>query len=226
MSSIAIIPARGGSKRVPKKNAKIFLGKPIIAYSIETALESGLFDRVVVSTDDPEIKNISEKYGAEVLGFRADSLSNDYVGLFEVIEYELSKIKDEFEFTCCLFATAPFVKPDLLQQAFNKLKESDLDMLFPIVQYSSPIERSLKINKNKIEMVWPEHYKKRSQDFEQKYHDAGQFYYFRTQRVLKHKMLYCPNSEGMVISTLNSQDIDNLEDWKLAELKYSLIHSV
>lgn len=224
--SIAIIPARGGSKRIPKKNIKDFLGKPIIAYSIEAAFRSSLFDEVMVSTDDMQIAEISKSLGANVPFMRSKENSNDYAGTSDVILEVLDKYSENgkiFDYCCCIYPTAPFITPEKLKESFELFKVKNYDSLFPVVKYSYPIQRSYKFVNDKITMVWPENYSKRSQDLEQIYHDAGQFYWFKVEEFIKTKIIYTDNSGAIVLSELEAQDIDNEEDWRLAEMKFKLL---
>lgn len=225
MGNICIIPARGGSKRIPRKNIKEFLGKPIITYSIQAALDSRLFDEVMVSTDDEEIANIAKKYGANVPFMRSSENSNDFATTFDVIEEVINYYKDqsvEFENLCCLYSCAPFVNPRLLLSAYNQLNEEKYDTVFPIVPFSFPIQRALRVNQGKVSMILEENLKIRSQDLEKSFHDAGQFYWCNTKRLLSSEKLITPNSGGIEISELDTQDIDNQMDWHLAELKFQL----
>jgi len=222
---IAIIPARGGSKRIPKKNIKDFLGKPIISYSITAALKSKLFDEIMASTDDMQIAEISKSLGAKVPFMRSKENSNDYAGTSDVILEVLDKYKENgniFDYCCCIYPTAPFITPEKLKKSFELFKVKDYDSLFPVVKYSYPIQRSYKFVNDKISMVWPENYSKRSQDLEQIYHDAGQFYWLKVEEFIKKKQIYTDNSGAIVFSELEVQDIDNEEDWKLAEMKFKL----
>lgn len=226
MKKIAIITARGGSKRIPKKNIKFFLGKPIIAYSIETAINSGLFDEVMVSTDDSEIANISIKYGAKVPFIRSKKNSDDFSTtpdvLLEVLD-SYRKIKKKFDLGCCIYPTAPLISFDNLKISMDKLISGSVDTVFPAVSFSYPIQRALYLDENtKIKMLNPNHYRTRSQDLKKFYHDAGQFYWFNISRFLEKKKLWTNNTEIIEISELESQDIDNEDDWKIAELKYKL----
>lgn len=224
--SIAIIPARGGSKRIPNKNIKEFNGEPIITYTIKAALESGLFDTVMVSTDDPKIKQIALQRGAEVPFLRSKKNSDDHATTIDVISevIEAYKKKDQlFEFACCIYPTAPFTTPDKLDQFFKILVENNFDCVFPILEYSYPIQRALKLRGNNIiEMVNPEHLTTRSQDLEKTYHDAGQFYWFITDKLVQEKKLWTENTAGIVIDPMEAQDIDNIDDWKLAEIKFKM----
>ncbi|MGI8584321.1 MAG: pseudaminic acid cytidylyltransferase [Chitinophagaceae bacterium] len=227
MSNVAVITARGGSKRIPRKNIKLFRGKPIIAYSIETALQSELFDMVMVSTDDKEISEVSKKYGAEVPFFRSDINSDDHSGTADVIMEVIAQLKNidkNFENACCIYPTAPFISKESLQHAYQLLKEKKHDIVFPVCQFSYPVLRSLKINEDgKVEMIWPENMNKRSQDLPPAYHDAGQFYWIHVESFLKQQKIYTSNSGAIVLSELQVQDIDNEVDWKIAEMKHSLL---
>lgn len=230
MSKICIIPARGGSKRIPRKNIRDFLGKPIIAYSIETALHSGLFDKVMVSTDDEEIAEVSKKYGAEVPFFRSASTSDDFATTADVLTEVLNQYENlgiSFEYACCCYATAPFTTAQRLAEGLNKLIVDNADSVFPISAFSYPIFRSLKKSEDgRIGMIWPENLNKRSQDFLEAFHDAGQWYWFVVDRFLKSKQIFTNNSIGMEISPLEVQDIDSEHDWHLAELKYGYLQSL
>ncbi|PTX19978.1 N-acylneuraminate cytidylyltransferase [Pontibacter mucosus] len=227
MKSLAIIPARGGSKRIPRKNIRPFLDKPIIAYSIEAALKSGLFAEVMVSTDDEEIARVAQEYGASVPFLRSREASDDFATTAQVLEEVLIQYKAQgksFEVACCLYPTAPFVTAALLQESYTRLSEGDFDTVFPVLKYSYPIWRSLKVEQGKAVMNWPEHLSSRSQDLPAAFHDAGQFYWFRVDRFLKDKRLFTGNSGVIELSELEAQDIDSETDWKLAELKYKLLH--
>lgn len=227
MSSVAIITARGGSKRIPRKNIKPFHGKPIIAYPIEAALQSGLFDLVMVSTDDEEIAAIARQYGAEVPFFRSAANSDDYAGtgavLVEVLE-QLKGIGRSFDYACCLYPTAPFISVYSLTESFRLLQEKNYDSVFPVCAFSFPILRSLKMNDDgRVEMNFPENFAKRSQDLPPAYHDAGQFYWTNVKAFEHDPKLYTANSGAIVLSELEVQDIDNKTDWALAEIKYELL---
>jgi pseudaminic acid cytidylyltransferase len=226
---IAIIPARGGSKRIPRKNIKLFLDKPIIAYSIEAALKSELFDEVMVSTDDPEIAKIALSYGAKVPFFRSDLNSNDIATTADVLIEVLEQYKINqnifFQYACCLYPTAPLVQVKELLEGFNLIKNHGFDSVFPIVAFSYPVWRSLIIDKDsRVKMQWPEYYNSRSQDLNTLYHDAGQWYWFKSEVLIREKKLYMNNSKGLILEETRVQDIDNMIDFKLAELKYKLIN--
>ncbi|MFN4122573.1 MAG: pseudaminic acid cytidylyltransferase [Flavobacteriales bacterium] len=226
--NIAIITARGGSKRIPRKNIRPFLGKPIIAYSIEAALKSGLFDEVMVSTDDAEIAAIAKEYGATVPFMRSDENANDYAGTVDVLLEVLDSYKaidQRFDCACCIYPTAPFVTSELLIKAFEKIKNEKLDCVFPVLPFSFPIQRALKLDKlQKMSMFYPEYLTARSQDLEKAYHDSGQFYFFRPAALQLHKRLYTENTAVIVLNEMQAHDIDNEEDWKVAEIKYQLMH--
>jgi N-acylneuraminate cytidylyltransferase len=228
VKNVAIITARGGSKRIPGKNIKSFLGKPIIAYSIKTALDSGLFDYVMVSTDDDAIAKIAKEQGADVPFKRSNENSNDYSTtadvIIEVIE-SLRKNGREFENACCIYPTAPFITTQSLNSAYKLLLENKLDTVFPVCAFSYPIQRALSLHHFKTSMMWPENLNKRSQDLEPAYHDAGQFYWLNTEKFLKNKKLFSDNSGSVVLDEMQVQDIDNEVDWKLAEMKYTLMHA-
>ncbi len=225
--NIAIIPARGGSKRIPQKNIKNFLGKPIIAYSIEAALKSRLFDEVMVSTDDEKIAEVSKKWGAKVPFLRSKENANDYAGIADVLIEVLNEYKNrniEFENVCCILATAPFIQADDLMDSYSKLLKSIYDSVFPVVRYSFPIQRAMQFEGDKIKMIWPENLITRSQDLTPSFHDAGLFYWIKTNVVLQYKRLWTNNTTAIEIKEEKAQDIDTIEDWKIAELKYKLLN--
>lgn len=226
MSNIAIIPARGGSKRIPGKNTRLFCGKPIIAWSIEAALSSGVFDEVMVSTDDETIAAIAKQYGASVPFMRSAKNADDYATTIDVLKEVLQEYKTvnkEFGFGCCIYATAPFVSSKVLADAYKRFTENNYTSFFPVVQYSYPIWRSLKVENNKPEMWWPENMNKRSQDLPPAYHDAGQFYWFKANEIDNLPSLFTDNSGVVVVDEMQVQDIDNLQDWQLAEIKYKYL---
>lgn len=228
MGNLCIIPARGGSKRIPRKNIKDFLGKPIIAYSIEAALASNLFDEVMVSTDDKEIAEVAKKYGAKVPFFRSAETANDFATTLDVIQEVLKQYKRHsvsFDMICCLYATAPLIRKEKLIEGFLKLKENNYSSVFPVVAYSSPIWRALEIDsKGFSKMIWPENLNKRSQDLKKAYYDAGQWYWLNPKLIKD--AIYTDNSGSLILGEREVQDIDNLEDWKVAETKYSLTKQV
>ena len=223
MPRLAIIPARGGSKRIPRKNIKNFHGKPIIAYSIEKKKKSGLFDEVMVSTDDEEIKIISLEYGAKVPFLRSENTSNDTATTLEVIREVLESYKKEdrtFDEVCCIYPTAPLMKSSHLTAGLDLL-ENEIASVFPVVPFSFPILRSLKVDEdNFVSMNWPEYSHTRSQDLPAAYHDAGQWYWLRPELISD--SLYSVNSKVIILSEMEVQDIDNESDWKMAEVKWKM----
>ncbi len=232
--TLAIIPARGGSKRIPNKNIKDFSGKPIIAYSIELALNSGLFDEIMISTDSKQIAQIAKNYGAKVPFLRSKQNSDDFAGtvdvLVEVLENYKNKTGQIFKVGCCIYPTSPLLTIKNLKKGLDLLLEYNLFTTFPVTEFSYPVLRSLKVKEfknkpdiGKVEMYWPEYYDSRSQDLPSFYHDAGQFYWFNSENLLKEKQLFTDNSGAIKLSELEVQDIDSLDDWKLAELKYKMI---
>lgn len=223
MRSIAIITARGGSKRIPRKNIKEFCGKPILAYSIEAAVSAGIFDTVMVSTDDEEIAEIAKQYGAEVPFYRSEKTANDFATtndvLHEVLE-EYEKRGEAYDFACCIYPTAPFVTAGKLKDASKKLLESDADTLIPVVAFSYPPQRAMIMEKERLVFEYPEYLDSRSQDLTPHYHDVGQFYFFRTEAFRRNRKLMVGNILPLIVSELEVQDIDNLTDWEIAEIKY------
>lgn len=222
---LAIITARGGSKRIPHKNIKEFCGKPIIAYSIEAALKSEIFDAVMVSTDDEEIKKIAIKYGAAVPFLRSKQTSNDYAATHEVVLEVLEdykKIGKEFDYVCCVYPTAPFVTAKKLRESFEKLIDVDADTVLPVVGFSYPPQRCFVIKDNIASFKWPENRLKRSQDLEKLYHDSGQYYFMNTKRFIETKNLIMEKTVPVIVDEMEVQDIDNYEDWEMAELKYRM----
>lgn len=227
MKNLCIIPARGGSKRIPRKNIKPFQGKPIMAYSIEAALKSCIFDEVMVSTDDEEFSEVARHFGASVPFLRSAATANDYATtvdvLLEVVEM-YRHLGKEFDNVCCLYSTAPFVTADRLKEAYGKLSEQ-IDGCFTVVEYSYPIQRSLRVNEQGlIEMKYPEHLKSRTQDLEKTYHDAGQFYFMKTAVMEQERTVWCKRTQPLILSELEVQDLDTLTDWQLAEMKFELMH--
>ena len=222
MSNLCIITARGGSKRIPRKNIKAFLGKPIIAYSIEAALASDLFDEVMVSTDDEEIAAVAREYGASVPFMRSAATANDYAStrdvLVEVLD-EYEKRGKTFDFFSCVYPTAPFVTAEKLRAAFAKLQESDADAVMPVIPFSYPPQRAYVIENGSLTFMYPEYKLSRSQDLQPIYHDCGQFYFYKTD-------IYRGFEQGtgktlpLIMPEEETQDIDNFSDWDLAEIKY------
>ncbi|MBP3338541.1 MAG: pseudaminic acid cytidylyltransferase [Lachnospiraceae bacterium] len=228
MGNIAIITARGGSKRIPKKNIKEFCGKPIIAYSIKAALDSGAFDEVMVSTDSEEIADIAREYGAAVPFLRSEATANDFATTADVLKEvidEYKKIGKEFDNMCCIYPTAPFVTGEKLVVAMNLLSESGADTVMPVVAFSFPPQRGMVINDGKLEYKYPEFALCRSQDLEKMYHDPGQFYCVNVNKFLASGKLVMENTMPFVIDEMEVQDIDNMSDWEIAEIKYQAMLS-
>lgn len=225
--NIGIIPARGGSKRIPRKNIKLFHGKPMIGYSIEAALESGCFDNVIVSTDDNEIAEIAKQYGAQVPFIRPAEIADDYATTLDVIAHALKWcVENGMEVTnaCCIYATAPFISPSSLQEGMEALSTGDVDYAFSATSYAFPIQRAIKIdNECRVNMFQPEHLNTRSQDLEEAYHDAGQFYWGKAQAFLEKRAIFGLNSKAVLLPRKRVQDIDTQEDWELAEALYRAI---
>ncbi len=226
MKNIAIIPARGGSKRIPRKNIKEFCGKPIIEYSIKAAIESNAFDEVMVSTDDKEIAAIAKAAGASVPFLRSDENSNDKATSIDALYEVLLQYKNcgcAFEHCCFLYPTAPFVTADKLKTAMKKLLESDADSVISVVPFSFPPQLGFTVIGEKVSWVQPEHMFTRTQDLPVIYHDCGQFYCFRVDKFMEKKMLVTDNTLPFVIEETEVQDIDTMTDWKIAEMKYLLM---
>jgi N-acylneuraminate cytidylyltransferase len=218
---LAVIPARGGSKRIPRKNIKEFCGKPMIAWSIEAAIRSGCFDQVVVSTDDAEIADVARQYGASVPFMRPAELSDDYTGTLPVIRHAIEWFNGQgqtVEQVCCLYATAPFVCVEDIQRGLQILEETGSDYAFSVTSYAFPIQRAIRLTEQgRVEMFSPEHFNTRSQDLEEAYHDAGQFYWGRASAWLQGKMIFSPDSAPVLLPRHRVQDIDTPDDWLRAE---------
>ena len=226
MGSIAIITARGGSKRIPGKNKKDFLGKPIMCYSIEAALSSGLFEEVMVSTDDEEIAGIARGVGASVPFMRSPDTADDFATtddvLLEVLaEYE--KRGQTFEYMACIYPTAPFVTAEKLQNAFQVLKENNASGVMPVVRFSFPPQRGMAVRDGRLAYCYPENAMKRSQDLETIYHDCGQFYFYKTEEYRVSRGDLKDGYVPIVVPETEIQDIDNPTDWMLAEIKYKMM---
>lgn len=226
---LAIIPARGGSKRIPRKNIKPFCGKPMLAWSIEAARRSGCFDHIVVSTDDGEIAEVARQHGAAAPFIRPPELSGDYVGTIQVIAHAIewmNRTAGTIDFACCIYATAPFVQPEDLKRGFDLLQDSGVDYAFSVTSYAFPIQRAIRITPNaRVEMFNPEHFNTRSQDLEEAFHDAGQFYWGRAPAWLSGKPLFSPVATPVVLPRHRVQDIDTPEDWERAEWLFKSMHA-
>lgn len=227
---VAIIPARGGSKRIPRKNIKIFAGKPIIAYSIEAATRSKLFDRIIVSTDSSEIAETAKHYGAEAPFSRPASLSDDFTPTAPVLAHALDWLtghKCRPDYACCIYATAPFLTEEYLCLGDELLSGNKASGAFSVTTYPSSIFRSLRINQNgRLEMFWPEYELTRSNDLPEAYHDAGQFYWVRYSDFLREKRLYSPDAVPIIMPRKLVQDIDTPEDWLTAEAMYEVLRAL
>lgn len=222
--TVAIITARGGSKRIPRKNIKDFCGKPIIQYSIEAAIQSGIFDEVMVSTDDEEIALVARQAGAKVPFLRSAKASDDYSTTAEVLMEVLNEYQQRgvaFEYGCCIYPTAPFVSAKKLADAFTVLKANNADSVIPVTAFSFPIWRSFKMEDGKVSYNWPENATRRSQDLPKSFHDCGQFYFFNTEQFRATQSLVTANTFAIEMPESEVQDIDTEEDWKIAEIKYS-----
>lgn len=226
--NIAIIPARGGSKRIPRKNIKEFCGKPMIAYSIQTALESGLFDEVVVSTDDDEIAKVAEFYGARVPFKRPLELANDYAATIPVIQHAIEALNlPNLTTVCCIYPTAPFLTIQTLQESYSYLKQNQADFVMPVIAFSCPFERALKQDEQGfLTMRNLENLNQRTQDCEVLYHDVGQFYFGSVQAWKTPSQFYDRRVKAIQVPKYRAHDIDTLEDWKLAELVFGQLDSL
>ena len=225
-NSIAIITARGGSKRIPRKNIKFFLGQPIIKYSIDAALNAGCFEDVIVSTDDEEIAEIARSYGAIVPFIRSKENSNDFATTADVISEVLGDLNingKNYKHCCCIYPTAPFVTSEKLSEAYNLLITSGAKSVVPVVRFGFPILRSFKIEDGMVKMNWPEHMNSRSQDLPPAFHDCGQFYFLKVKSFLNDKKLFTDFTLPLEMPETEVQDIDTEEDWKIAEIKYSFL---
>ena len=224
---LAVIPARGGSKRIPRKNIRDFCGKPIIAYSIEAALASNLFDRVIVSTDDDEIASVARECGGGTPFMRPKEIADDHTGTNAVVKHAIQWYEERSQsisLACCIYATAPFVRPEYLREGHDKLINSEKSFAFSVTSFPFPIQRAIRINgKGEVEAFWPEHINTRSQDLEEAYHDAGQFYWGRPEAFLNDIILYSTASIPILLPRYQVQDIDNMEDWEYAEYLYEII---
>jgi len=228
-TKVAIIPARGGSKRISNKNIRLFAGQPIISYSIRAAQDTKLFDRIIVSTDSLEIADIAREYGAEVPFIRPTVLANDFARTEDVVCHAIDWLVKEGmqpEFICCIYATAPFIQVNYLQQGYYKLVSSTATTVFSVTKYPYPIYRSLKISEEgRIEMIWPEYENLRSQDLPESYHDAGQFYWANARKFMKEKLLFARDSLPVILPRYLVQDIDTMEDWETAERLFAVMQA-
>lgn len=222
--NIAVIPARGGSKRIPRKNIKEFCGKPMIAWSIEAARQSDCFSHIVVSTDDAEISEIAKEWGAEVPFMRPAALSDDHTGTLPVIRHATEwfiQQGDPVEKVCCIYATAPFITPEDIRRGLESLTATGSDYAFSVTSYPFPIQRAIRMTpQGRVEMFHPEEFNSRSQDLEEAFHDAGQFYWGRVKAWLTEKKIFSPAASPVLLPRHRVQDIDTMEDWLRAELMF------
>lgn len=225
--NIAIIPARGGSKRIPRKNIKEFHGKPMIAYSIDTAVNSQCFDKIIVSTDDAEIAEVAIKHGAEVPFMRPADISDDYATTLDVIKHAIEFTESQgwaVKNVCCIYATAPFLTHEFIQKGLVEITSAKIDYAFSATSFPFPIQRALKLSdEQRVEMFQPEHLNTRSQDLEEAYHDAGQFYWGTKNAFLQRKPFFSPQSKAVLLPRKRVQDIDTNEDWELAKALYKAL---
>lgn len=228
MKTLAVITARGGSKRIPRKNIKPFLGKPILLYSIQAALKADVFDEVMVSTEDAEIAALAKAAGAKVPFYRSNDTANDYAATADVLLEVLERYGEtgvQFDYVCCIYPTAPFVSGERLREAMEELTMQDADSLLPVVRFSFPPQRSVVLGDDGfLRFKWQEYMLARSQDLEPFYHDAGQFYCLRTSSFLQQKKMVMEKTLPFVLPESEVQDIDTEEDWKIAEAKYRVLH--
>jgi len=225
MNNLCIIPARGGSKRIPRKNIKDFLGKPIIAYAIEAALKSDLFEDIMVSTDDEEIAEMSQKWGASIPFMRSQKTSNDFATTYDVLEEVLLKYQESqkiFDNLLCLYPCTPLVKSSKIIESYNKLLSYDCSTILTIMPFNFPIQRALKKSGIAVSYFYPEFENSRSQDLEKSYHDAGQFYWMKIDSLLAEKKILMKKTGYLALSEMEAQDVDTMMDWELLKLKYQL----
>ncbi len=219
--NIAVIPARGGSKRIPRKNIKSFFGKPMIAWAIEAAIASGCFDDIIVSTDDDEIAEVAKAFGATVPFMRPESLSDDHTGTIPVIKHAIEWYHEHVkpvDYVCCIYATAPFLQPSDLNQGLTLVQNNDIDYAFSVTSYAFPIQRALRLSEcGRVTMFQPKHFNTRSQDLEEAWHDAGQFYWGRVGAWNNEKPLFSDRSAAIALPRHRVQDIDTPEDWTRGE---------
>jgi N-acylneuraminate cytidylyltransferase len=225
---IAVIPARGGSKRIPRKNIRMFCGKPIIAYSISAAQQTGLFDQVVVSTDDEEIATVAREFGATTPFIRPKEIADDFTGTNAVVKHAVAWFNaqsNDVTHACCLYATAPLVQANFIMEGYEALSRSDAAFAFSVTSYAFPIQRAVRITPDgRVDAIYPEHRMTRSQDLEHAYHDAGQFYWGTARAFLEDLPVFAPHSIGVILPRQLVQDIDTPEDWDRAELMYQVIN--
>jgi len=219
--NVAVIPARGDSKRIPRKNIKEFCGKPMIAWPIEVAKESGLFEHIIISTDDEEIAEVAKRFGASVPFIRSKELSDDFSTTDDVMAHATKWLQDnhgQLTFVCCIYATAPFIQKADLLNAYEIFKTNKWSYVFSATTFPFPVQRAIKrLNNGGIEMFYPNHYETRSQDFDEAFHDAGQFYMGKPEAWINRERQFGLHSEIIILPKWRVQDIDTIEDWKNAE---------
>jgi len=224
---LCVIPARGGSKRIPRKNIKSFCGQAMIGYSIKAAIDSQCFDQVIVSTDDAEIAEVAKSFGASVPFMRPDELANDYANTIPVVKHAIEWFDDQVQApseVCCLYATAPFVRASTIRKAYEQMQSTQADYCFTATSFAFPIQRAIKVTaENQVEMFYPEYLETRSQDLEDSYHDAGQFYWGKAEAFKQQKSIFSKSATPYILPRYLVQDIDTLEDWEKAELMYKII---
>ena len=224
---LCIIPARGGSKRIPRKNIKEFCGQAMIGYSIEAAITSQCFDKVIVSTDDQEIAEVAKSFGAEVPFIRPDALANDHAATIPVVKHAIEWFDEQGQLptdVCCLYATAPFIQSQTISKAFQQLQESEADYCFSVTSFAFPIQRSIRITQDdKVNMFYPENFNVRSQDLEEAYHDAGQFYWGKAQAFKDELPIFSETASPYILPRYLVQDIDTMEDWIRAEAMHRVL---
>jgi len=226
MKTLAVIPARGGSIRIPRKNIRLFLDKPIISYSISAALNADMFDEVMVSTEDPEIADISQSFGAQVPFLRSAKTADDYATVSDVLgevleRYELAG--KHFENICVMYPTAPFITTERIKKGFDLLRGGNHDAVFYVVRFSYPVQRALSIDEGRLSFMYPENTNKRSQDLKAAYHDAGQLFWITRDAFFRERSVFVDNIGAVDVLEREVQDIDTMEDWRLAEVKYRLL---
>tara|TARA_B100000315_G_C14494651_1_gene549313 strand:- start:269 stop:958 length:690 start_codon:yes stop_codon:yes gene_type:complete len=228
--NVAVIPARGGSKRIPRKNIKDFCGKPLIAYSIKTAVNTGIFDDIIVSTDNKEIADVAKEYGAKVPFIRPNALSGDFSTTGDVMVHAMKWIQkniDSISVVCCIYATAPFIQKEDLLNAYEVFKTNKWSYVFSATTFPFPIQRAIKrLDNGGITMFQPEHFETRSQDLEEAYHDAGQFYFGKPEAWLNNEKIFESKSEVVVLPKWRVQDIDTYEDWISAEYLFNSFNKI
>jgi pseudaminic acid cytidylyltransferase len=227
--NLCIIPARGGSQRIPRKNIKLFCGKPMIAWSIEAAKASGCFDNIMVSTDDEEIAEVAQSFGADVPFVRPSHLSDDHTATIPVIAHAVRWQMEHSQFptrVCCIYATAPFVQSEDIKRGLEVLKSTDANYAFSVTTFEFPIQRAIRITQEqRVEMFQPEHFETRSQDLEEAWHDAGQFYWGKASSWLESKPIFSRDSVPVSLKRHKVQDIDTPEDWGRAEIMFRVLQS-